>query len=196
MYNTKEEFNMKIQVHGDNIGVTPALHDFVDKKIGRLGKYFDAPSEREISVMMSVEGDVHRVEVTLQLHGVLFRAEEESPDMYASIDMVVDKLEQQVNKHKEKLNQRFRDQGLRTRIKNAGKAVTASYLHADEDDDMLNSIARVKRFPIKPMGLEEAMMQMDLLGHDFYVFTNADTDEVNVLYRRKHGDFGLIEPQD
>jgi putative sigma-54 modulation protein len=185
---------MKIQVHGDNIGVTPALHDFVDKKIGRLGKYFDAPPEREIHVMMSVEGDVHRVEVTLQLHGVLFRAEEESPDMYASIDQVVDKLEQQVNKHKEKLNQRFREQGLRTRIKNAGKVAAAAYLH-DDDEDMLDSIARVKRFPIKPMGIEEAMMQMDLLGHDFYVFTNADTDEVNVLYRRKHGDFGLIEPQ-
>lgn len=189
---------MKIQVHGDNIGVTPALHDFVDKKIGRLEKYFDAPPEREISVMMSVEGDVHRVEVTLQLHGVLFRAEEESPDMYASIDKVVDKLEQQVNKHREKLNQRFRDQGLRTRIKKSRRTVAAAAYRRDPDpdDDLLNSIARVKRFPIKPMGIEEAMMQMDLLGHDFYVFTNADTDEVNVLYRRKHGDFGLIEPQE
>ncbi len=183
---------MKIQVHGDNIGVTPALHDFVGKKIGRLERYFDAPPEREISVMLSVEGEQHRVEVMLQLHGVLFRAEEESPDMYASIDMVVDKLEQQVNKHKEKLNQRFRDQGLRTRIKNSGKS--SSY-HIDDDDDIMNAIARVKRFPIKPMGIEEAMMQMDLLGHDFYVFTNADTDEVNVLYRRKHGNYGLIEPQ-
>ena len=186
---------MNIQVHGDNIGVTPALHEFVDKKIGRLEKYFDAPPEREIVVTMSVEGGQHRVEVTLQLHGVLFRAEEQSEDMYASIDMVVDKLEQQVNKHKEKLNQRFRDRGLRTRIRNSMENGAFSITAPADDDDIESSVVRVKRFPVKPMDIEEAMMQMDLLGHDFYVFTNADTDEVNVLYRRKHGNFGLIEPQ-
>ncbi|QRF22627.1 ribosome-associated translation inhibitor RaiA [Alicyclobacillus sp. TC] len=178
---------MNIQVHGDHMGITPALHDFVDKKLGRLEKYFDAPPEREISVTLSVEKGFHKVEVMLQLHGVLFRAEEKSADMYASIDLVVDKLEQQINRHKSKINQRFRNQGLKTRIQSSAGMDTR------EESEL--RVVRTKRFPVKPMDVEEAMMQMDLLGHDFYVFTNAETEEVNVLYRRKSGDYGLIEPQ-
>ncbi|MDP9728635.1 ribosome hibernation-promoting factor, HPF/YfiA family [Alicyclobacillus tolerans] len=178
---------MNIQVHGDHMGITPALHDFVDKKLGRLEKYFDAPPEREISVTLSVEKGFHKVEVMLQLHGVLFRAEEKSADMYASIDLVVDKLEQQINRHKSKINQRFRNQGLKTRIQ------SSTGMDTREESEL--RVVRTKRFPVKPMDVEEAMMQMDLLGHDFYVFTNAETEEVNVLYRRKSGDYGLIEPQ-
>lgn len=178
---------MNIQVHGDHMGITPALHDFVDKKLGRLEKYFDAPPEREISVTLSVEKGFHKVEVMLQLHGVLFRAEEKSADMYTSIDLVVDKLEQQINRHKSKINQRFRNQGLKTRIQ--------SSIGMDTREESELRVVRTKRFPVKPMDVEEAMMQMDLLGHDFYVFTNAETEEVNVLYRRKSGDYGLIEPQ-
>lgn len=181
--------SMNIQVHGDHLGVTPALHDFVDKKLGRLEKYFDAPPEREISVTMSVERGMHKVEVMLQLHGVLFRAEESSEDMYTSIDLVVDKLEQQIHRHKTKLNQRFRNQGLRTRVREDFIGGSRS---PDEGEPR---VVRTKRFPIKPMDIEEAMMQMDLLGHDFYVFRNAESEEVNVIYRRKGGDYGLIEPQ-
>lgn len=189
--------HMNIHVHGDNLGVTPALHDFVDRKIGRLEKYFDTPPEREISVTMSVEGNMHRVEVMLQMHGVLFRAEEQSNDMYASIDLVVDKLEQQIAKYRTKLNQRFREKGLRTRIKNSMRSGSfqSPRNSLSEEDDFVEQVVRVKRFPIKPMDIEEAMMQMELLGHDFYVFTNADTEEVNVIYRRKNGNYGLIEPQ-
>jgi len=182
---------MNIQVHGDHLGVTPALHDFVDKKIGRLEKYFDAPPEREIYVTMSVERNVHRVEVMLHMHGVMFRAEESTDDMYSSIDRVVDKLEQQINKYKTKLNQRFRDKGHRTTIKHPGKQQTS---FASYDDEDTGRVVRTKRFPMKPMNIEEAMMQMELLGHDFYVFTNADSEEVNVVYKRKNGNFGLIEP--
>ncbi|CAM3952088.1 ribosome-associated translation inhibitor RaiA [Alicyclobacillus pomorum] len=189
---------MNIQVRGDHLEVTPALQEYAEKKIGRLAKYFDAPPERDVSVTMSVERGIHRVEVMLQVHGVLFRAEEKSNDMYASIDMVVDKLEQQIHKHKTKLNQRFREKGLRTRIKTSSEngryAGYAVATQQDEDEDLLEELVRVKRFPIKPMDVREAMMQMDLLGHDFYVFTNAATDEVNVVYRRKNGTYGLIEP--
>lgn len=181
---------MNIQVHGDNIGVTQALHEYVDKKLSRLEKYFDAPPERDVTVTMSLEGGLHRVEVTLQLHGVIFRAEDSSSDMYASIDMVVDKLELQVAKNKEKLNQRFRSQGLRTRIRHSAEHGAFSATAMPEEP----RVVRVKRFAVKPMDVEEATLQMELLGHDFYVFNNAETEEVNVVYKRKNGNYGLIEP--
>ena len=183
---------MNIQVRGDRMDVTQALQDYVEKKISRLEKYFDAPPERDVSVTMSVERGIHRVEVMIQVHGVLFRAEEKSEDMYASVDLVVDKLEQQLHKYKEKLNKRFREKGLRTRIKSSAEN-GAFALAMDDEQDFMNELVRVKRFPIKPMDIREAMMQMDLLGHDFFVFTNADTDEVNVVYRRRNGTYGLIE---
>jgi putative sigma-54 modulation protein len=187
---------MNIQVRGDHLQVTPALRDYVDKKIGRMEKYFDAPPEREISVTMSVERGIHRVEVMLAVHGVIFRAEEKSDDMYASIDLVVDKLEQQLHKHKEKVNKKFRDQGLRTRIRasaeNGAFTLTTAALPLEDEDD-IEELVRVKRFAMKPMDVQEAMMQMDLLGHDFYVFVNAGSDDVNVVYRRKNGTYGLIE---
>ncbi|MFB5192883.1 ribosome hibernation-promoting factor, HPF/YfiA family [Alicyclobacillus fastidiosus] len=183
---------MKIQVHGDNISVTSALQDYVDKKIGRLTRHFEGEADKDIHVTMGVEGTYHRVEMTVHVHGVIFRAEEKSQDMYASIDLVTDKLEHQVQRYKEKINRRFRDKGLRTRIRQT--AVNSGFQDTSYDE-FEPQLVRVKRFPIKPMGVEEATMQMDLLGHDFYVFTNADTEEVNVVYRRRNGDYGLIEPQ-
>ena len=190
---------MDIQVRGDRIEVTDALHGYVDKKVHRLEKFFDATPEREVAVTMSVERGLHRVEVMLQIHGVMFRAEESSDDMYASIDLVVDKLEHQLNKYKNKINKRFRDQGLRTRIKtsaaNGAFSVAPAYDEEIDVDEMLDEVVRVKRFPMKPMDVHEAILQMDLLGHDFYVFTNAVTNETNVVYRRKKGRYGLIEPR-
>lgn len=184
---------MNIQVRGDHIDVTNALHDYAQKKLGRLERYFDAPPERDIAVTLEVERGMHRVEVMFQLHGVLFRAEEKSPDMYASIDRVVDKLEQQFQRHKEKLNQRFRERGLRTRIRTSAEngAFSLADIPADED----GKVVKLKRFSLKPMDVEEALMQMNLLGHDFFVFTNATSDEMNVIYRRRDGNYGLIEPR-
>ncbi|MCL6633712.1 MAG: ribosome-associated translation inhibitor RaiA [Alicyclobacillus herbarius] len=181
---------MHVQVRGDHIEVTDALQEYAARKLGRLEKYFDTPPEKEAHVTMSVVGNQHRVEVTLQLHGVLFRAEEESEDMYASIDLVVDKLEQQINRYKAKINQRFREQGLRTQIKSSRYETARRHT----DDEELR-VVKTKRFPIKPMDVEEAVLQMELLSHDFFVFTNADTEEVNVIYRRRDGNYGLIEPQ-
>lgn len=183
---------MNIQVRGDHMGITEALNEYAEKKLGRLERYFDAPPEKEVSVTMSVERGMHRIEVMLQIHGILFRAEERSGDMYASIDLVADKLEEQIHRHKEKLNQRFRDQGLRTRI----KASTANGAFQLPDfDENEPKVVRVKRFPMKPMDVEEAIMQMNLLAHDFFVFINAESDDVEVLYRRKDGNYGLIEPR-
>lgn len=183
---------MKIQVHGDNISVTSALQDYVDKKIGRLTRLFEGEADKDIHVTMSVEGTFHRVEMTVYVHGVIFRAEEKSQDMYSSIDLVTDKLELQVQRYKEKVNRRFREKGLRTQIRQSALQGTLPDTAYDVDEP---KVVRVKRFPIKPMSVEEATLQMDLLDHDFFVFTNAETDEVNVVYRRKNGDYGLIEPQ-
>jgi len=188
---------MNIQVRGDHFEVTKALREYAEKKIGRLEKYFDAPPEREISVTMSVERGLHRVEVMVQVHGVLFRAEERSGDMYASIDLVTDKLDEQMTRNKAKVNQKFREHGVRTRMRDFEAAAFGGIKAATNvaDLEVEPQIIRVKRFPMKPMDVEEAVMQMDLLGHDFFVFSNASTEEVNVVYRRKGGNYGLIEPR-
>lgn len=191
---------MDIQVRGDHIEVTDALQSYVEKKIRRLEKFFDAPPEREVSVTMAVERGMHRVEVMLQIHGVLFRGEEKSDDMYASIDLVTDKLEQQLKRYKNKVNKRFREQGLRTRIRNSAEngaftLATATMETEEELEEALDEIVRVKRFPIKPMNVQEAIMQMDLLGHDFFVFVNSASSDTNVVYRRNQGTYGLIEPR-
>lgn len=184
---------MNIQVRGDHMGVTSALNEYAEKKFGRLERFFDAPPEKDLSVTMSVERGIHRVEVMLQVHGILFRAEDQSNDMYASIDLVADKLEDQILKHKEKLNQRFRDRGLRTRIKTS--SANGAFRTVTLEDEEEPTVVRVKRFPMKPMDVEEAIMQMNLLSHDFFMFINAESDDVNVLYRRKDGNYGLLEPR-
>jgi putative sigma-54 modulation protein len=184
---------MNIQIRGDHLDVTPTLQDYVEKKITRLEKYFDAPPERQVSVTMKIERGIHRVEVMLQVHGVLFRAEEASDDMYASIDLVMDKLEQQMTKYRSKLNKRFREKGVKTRVQN-GVVASAGVATATAEELNLTQVVRHKQISFKPMDVQEAVLQMDLLGHDFFVFTNADTDEINVVYRRKGGYYGLIEP--
>ncbi|BCJ87888.1 ribosome hibernation-promoting factor, HPF/YfiA family [Effusibacillus dendaii] len=180
---------MNIQLRGENLDVTEALRSYVEKKIGRLEKYFDTPP-KQVQVTLSVIRDLHIVEVTMPLNGIIMRAEERSDDMYASIDLVAEKLEGQIRKHKTKLNRRFREAGIRTLFQEngAGPAV------AVEEDDETGRIVRVKKFAFKPMTAEEAVLQMDLLGHSFFVFSNAESNEVNVVYRREDGNYGLIEP--
>lgn len=180
---------MKVQTRGENLQLTDALRDYVEKKIGRMEKYFDTPPVQNVQVTLSVVRDLHIVEVTMPVNGIMIRAEERSSDMYASIDLVTEKLEGQIRKHKTKLNRRFRDQGIRTMIREAAPTAVA----VEEDVD--GQIVRVKKFAFKPMTAEEAVLQMDLLGHDFFVFSNAETDEVNVVYRRHDGNYGLIEPE-
>ncbi|MDI3256918.1 MAG: ribosome-associated translation inhibitor RaiA [Kyrpidia sp.] len=177
---------MRIHVRGDNLAVTEALREYAVRKVGRLEKYFDAPPDQDVYVTLSVVRGLHKVEVTMTLGGMVFRAEEKSGDMYGSLDLVVDKLVSQVERHKSKINKRFRQEGIRTLAVEPGQA--------EEKREAAGEVVRVKRFPVKPMPVEEAILQMDLLGHDFFVFSNAETDEVNVVYRRKDGNYGLIEP--
>ncbi len=170
---------MQVSVRGKNVEVTDALRDYVFKKLKKLDRYFDGAGETHTT--LSLEKDQHRVEVTIGFNGLLLRGEEQSPDMYASIDLVVEKLEKQVDKYRTKIARRIR----------TGTVV----LPVVEEVSESPKVVRNKRFPMKPMHVDEAILQMNLLGHDFYVFTNAESELVNVVYRRRDGNYGLIEPQ-
>lgn len=171
---------MKVQVRGRNMEVTGALKDYVEKRLGKLDRYIDNLGDAQVT--LTVEKDSHRIEVTIPINGMILRGEEATADMYASTDMVVEKLEKQIEKHKGKL------------VKRIGKPLADSrpFVIIPEDDGP--RVVRTKRFAIKPMAIDEAVLQMNLLGHSFFVFSNAETDQVNVVYKRKDGNFGLIEP--
>ncbi len=179
---------MNINVRGKNIEATPALVDYAQKKLGKLEKHFDKTTD--VQVVLSVIKEEHIIEVTLNLNGLILRGEESTGDMYASIDMVVDKLERQVKKYKTRMNKSLRYRGVRA-INEKQAAIEAE----ERLEDDAPQVVRTKRFTLKPMSVEEAILQMDLLGHNFFVFTNAETDGVNVVYRRKDGNYGLIEPE-
>ncbi len=176
---------MRYIISGKNIEVTQALRTAVQEKIGKLERYFGP--DTEIQVTLAVEKDRQRIEVTIPVKGTIIRAEQESSDMYVSIDLVEEVIERQLKKYKNKL------------IDSKQDAVGFSKLLAQEEviEDDTIEITRSKRFAMKPMDPEEACVQMELLGHSFYVFRNAETDEVNVVYKRKgkSNSYGLIEPE-
>lgn len=176
---------MKINVRGKNMEVSPALQEYLEKRMGKLEKYFD--SQIEVQVTMSIVKDDHIVEATISIDGLLLRGEETSQDIYASIDMVVDKLERQMHKYKTKINRKLRQSGI--------KDLNEQIVETKPEEEAEPVVVRTKRFAMKPMPVEEAILQMNLLGHSFFVFANADTDEINVLYVRKDGNYGLIEPE-
>ena len=174
---------MKFIISGKNIAVTEGLKTAVEDKLGKLERYFTP--ETEISVTLSVEKDRQKIEVTIPVKGNIIRSEQVSNDMYVSIDLVEEVIERQLRKYKNKIVDKQQEST------NFQKA----YLDKDYEEDEEVKIIRTKKFGIKPMYPEDACVQMELLGHDFFVFCNAETDEVNVVYRRKNGTFGLIEPE-
>ena len=178
---------MLITITGMNIEVSDYLNDLVIKKVSKLDKYF--PEDTEAHVTMAVERNRHIVEVTIPYTGGIIRGEETSGDMYASIDNVLAKLEKQIVRHRTKLEKSLRAGAFKT-----PEPVFADAFDADDEEDAPR-VVRVKRFDIKPMTVEEAMLQLELLGHAFYVFTNGDSGQINVIYKRKDGNFGLIEPE-
>lgn len=174
---------MQLAVRGKNIEVTAALRDYVEKKVGKIEKFIDQPVNAQVN--LCVERGRHIVEVTAALNGFILRGQESTGDMYASIDLVADKLEKQVQKYKTRIR--------RSRTKENGLAEDVAA--TETADEAEGAVVKTKRFPIKPLNLDEAIIQMNLLSHDFFVFTNSDSDKVNVLYRRKDGDYGLLEPE-
>jgi putative sigma-54 modulation protein len=168
---------MDVIVRGKNFDVTEALRDHVTRKLSKMEKFFD---HRQVTAhaMLTVEKERQIIEVTVPMDGLLLRGEESSPDMYASVDRVVDKLERQWNKYKARVKPRH-----------------PSEAHIEHTDSHSQDLVRRKTFPRKPMTIDEALMQMELLGHDFFAFTNGETDTINVVYRRQDGRYGLLEPR-
>lgn len=187
---------MKIEIRGRNIEITDALKDYTTKRLSKLEKYLD--DSRIAQVALSLEGEKHKekhkVEVTIPLNGVLLRGEVSADDMYSAIDMVVEKLDKQFDKHKTKLYKRHRGVGLKQLAVEELKMAAVAKPPAKEGSDKYN-IVRTKRFALKPMDEEEAIMQMGLLGHSFFMFFNAGSEEINVVYKRMDGNYGLIEPK-
>ena len=174
---------MKFIISGKNINVTPGLKEAVESKLGKLERYFTP--ETEIHVTLSVEKDRQKIEVTIPVKGNIIRSEQVSSDMYVSIDLVEEVIERQLRKYKTKIvNQQ-----------QAGGNFQKEFVEDEFLEDEEVKIIRTKKFGIKPMYPEDACVQMELLGHNFYVFRNAETDEVNVVYKRKGNTYGLIEPE-
>jgi len=173
---------MKFIILGKNIVVTEGLKAAVEDKIGKLEKYFTP--DTEVHVTLSVEKDRQKIEVTIPVKGSIIRSEQASNDMYVSIDLVEEVIERQLKKYK-------------TKITDREQAAASSFKQEFLDNDYMEEedikIVRTKKFDIKPMYPEDACVQMELLGHSFFVFVNAETDQVCVVYKRKGGTYGLIE---
>ncbi|MGG5251978.1 ribosome hibernation-promoting factor, HPF/YfiA family [Neobacillus sp. SM06] len=179
---------MNYNVRGENIEVTPAIREYVEKKVAKLERYFTEAPEATVNVNLRFNQDkTSKVEITIPMPQLVLRAEETNADMYAAIDLIVDKLERQIRKHKTKVNRKFREKGS---IPAMFTTPAAEPVEAEEDE---LEVVRTKRFDLKPMDSEEAILQMNMLGHNFYVFTNAETNRTNVVYKRKDGRYGLIE---
>ena len=177
---------MQLIIQGKNIEVTDRLQEYIEKKVGKLDRYL--PTITEARMELSVEGaksakDRQVAQLTVRSKGTLLRAEERSADMFASIDAIVDKMYRQIVRYKGKRYGRGRGPGEIPPVEEF------------EEEEASPRIVRTKRFQVAPMDEEEAVEQMELLGHDFFVFFNVNTNEVNVIYRRKDGNYGLIEPE-
>ncbi|MCR5595838.1 MAG: ribosome-associated translation inhibitor RaiA [Lachnospiraceae bacterium] len=175
---------MKFVIVGKNIDVTPGLKNAVEDKLGKLSKYFS--EDTIVHVTLSVERNDQKIEVTIPVKGSIIRSEQVSSDMYVSIDLVEEIIERQLKKYKNRIIDKHQ----------AAASFSKTFVEEDIDDDEEVNISRVKKFDIKPMYPEDACVQMELLGHSFYVFMNADTDQVNVVYKRKNNSYGLIEPEE
>lgn len=174
---------MKFTISGKNIAVTPGLRSAIEDKLGKLERYFTP--ETEVVVTLSVEKDRQKIEVTIPVKGNMIRSEQVSNDMYVSIDLVEEVIERQLRKYKNKIVDR----------QQAAENFQPAYLEKEYEEDEEVKIIRTKKFDVKPMYPEDACVQMELLGHSFFVFVNAETDEVNVVYKRKGNTYGLIEPE-
>ena len=174
---------MKYVITGRGTNVTDGLRSAIEEKLGKLEHYF-AP-DTEVHVTLKVEKDRQKVEVTVPVKGHIIRAEQVSDDMYVSIDLIEDIIERQLRKYKTKIVDSKQNVG----------SFTSEFMQEDDYEDEDVKVIRTKRFAVKPMDPEEACVQMELLNYSFYVFRNAETDEVNVVYKRKGGDYGLIEPE-
>jgi putative sigma-54 modulation protein len=178
--------SIQVDVKGRNLEVTEALRQYAEKKASKLAKFFDN-GELDTEVLLSLQRGMQIAELTLRVGGLVLRGESRTNDMYASIDEACDRIEQQIRKYKTRIQRRLQDVPRKAALR---------VQHMDDSHEAAAPhIVRSKRFPMKPMDVEEAVTEMELVGHDFFVFRNAATEQINVVYRRRDGDYGLIEPE-
>ncbi len=173
---------MKMNIRGSRVKITSAINDYIEAKIGKLDKYLENPDDVTANVVVKVKGKDQTVEVTIPMKKLILRAEDTHNDLYAAIDLVSEKLERQIRKNK-------------TRMKKRVKEITDINIDfkVEKEEDEKGRIVKRKLVETKPMNEEEAILQMNLLGHDFFVFTNEATNQINILYRRKDTNYGIIE---
>ena len=173
---------MKFNIRGKKLEVTPSLKSYIEDKIGRLDKYFENPDNIEATVLIKVSGINQVVEVTINTHGLILRGEESNKDLYASIDFVTDKIERQIRKNKTKIHKKVSKDTIRD----------FKVIESDVTEEKKDVVKR-KIVDMKPMSEEESSLQMDLIDHDFFVYKDADTGSINIIYKRKDGNYGVLE---
>ena len=173
---------MKFNIHGKKLDVTESIKNYIEEKIGRLDKYFENPNDITATILIKLRGNDQVVEATINANKFILRGEESHKDLYAAIDKVSDKVERQIRKNKTRMN------------KKVSKELTMDFiLDFEENEENDNVIVKRKVIEDKPMSEEEAILQMELLGHEFFAFRNMETQDVNILYKRKDGDYGILE---
>ena len=176
---------MIYNIRGDKILVTKAIKEYITDKLDKLNKYFDNEKDITANILVKVKGFEQTIEVTIPTANFTIRNEESAEDLYAAIDLVTDKIERQIRKNKTKINKIEKD---------AAKRLNLAFVEDDEEDEE-KSIVRRKTLSTKPMSEEEAILQMEMLGHDFFVFKDSETSRVCILYKRKDNNYGLIETE-
>lgn len=184
---------LDFNIRGENIEVTQAIRDYVEKRISKLEKFFDNDIQASAHVNLKVYPDKQaKVEVTIPLPYMTLRAEEVSNDLYASVDLVTDKLERQIRKYKTKVNRKSREKGYK-KLDFAAADLAADLEEQQDESESKFQVVRTKRLSLKPMDNEEAILQMNMLGHDFFIYEDANSEGIDIVYRRNDGRYGLIE---
>jgi len=174
---------MKINISGRHMNVTDDVRDWAEKKFGKLEKYFRREAEADLTFSTEKHGSFVKLEATIVHRGMVYRTEIKNHDALSVIDKAVDTIDRQIRKHKTKLEKKFHSGAF------------DDYELPEDSSENSYSVVKSKKFPIKPMSVEEAILQMELIGHEFFMFRNSDDDEINVVYKRKNGNYGLIEPE-
>ena len=183
---------IRVEIRGENIEVTDAIREHIEEKIAKLERYFNDVPNTHAHVNIKVRNNKRgKVEITIPMKDLTLRAEEGHDDLYAAVDLVIDKLERQIRKHKTKINRKFREKDPEADFFNASAFENGAQEDNENNDEI--AIFRSKEFTLKPMDSEEAALQMNMLGHDFFVFNDRETDGTSIVYRRKDGKYGLIE---
>jgi putative sigma-54 modulation protein len=185
---------MNMVVRGRNINITPRLEEYVDKKVGKLDRYLPTIDEARMELAVEETRSAQHSQIaqlTVRSRGHILRAEERAQDIFAAIDAVAEKMQRQITRYKDRLYERGAPRSARTE----SIRIPELELLPESEEEPLGTIVRTKKFPVTPMDAEEAIEQMELLGHDFFVFFNSEVNGINVLYRRKTGDYGLLQPE-